>query len=432
MRVRLAILLSLLLCLAVPAVASAADPLRSQQWGLDMIQADAAHSTSSGSGAVVAVIDTGVMASHEDLAGRLVAGRDFVQDPNDDTPQDENGHGTHVTGIIAADANNGKGIEGVAPEAKVMPVRVLDASGSGDADVVAKGIDWAVDHHADVINLSLGGDAVTTVLGGDDKFTAAVQNALNHGVVVVAAAGNDTAPFCEQPAVTGPLLCVGAVDRRGMRTFYSSSGDIVAPGGSAIFGGSDEDILSTYNDGKYQTLAGTSQATPHVAGVAALLVSLGLHGQAVVDRIKATATPADPTLCPMCGAGIVNAKAAVAGLGGSSGGGGGGGGGTGGGGGPRGGFSYRQTQKIKNVLKHGVKMTCRPAKAGKCKTRVRAHGKLIASGSRSVSGSGKVTVSAKVTKAGRKMLKKAKHVNATLIADVPGAGRASGNLKLVS
>src|SRR2546423_853426 len=155
-RSSLAFLLALLLCIAVPATASASDPLRSQQWGLDMIQADAAHSTSTGSGVVVAVIDTGVLASHEDLAGRLAAGRDFIQQPNDDTPQDENGHGTHVSGIIAADANNGKGIEGVAPEAKILPIRVLDANGEGDTDTVAKGIDYAVAQHVDVINLSLG------------------------------------------------------------------------------------------------------------------------------------------------------------------------------------------------------------------------------------------------------------------------------------
>src|SRR3954469_6980332 len=429
MRVRLAFLLVLLLCLAIPASASAADPLRAQQWGLDMINADAAHSTSTGSGTVVAVIDTGVLASHEDLAGQLVAGHDFIQD--DGTPQDENGHGTHVTGIVAAAANNGKGIEGVAPGAKVMPIRVLDANGEGDADTVAKGIDYAVDHHADVINLSLGGSAVDAIIGSDEKFTASVQNATSHGIVVVAAAGNDTAPFCEQPAVTGPLLCVGAVDRRGMRTFYSSSGDIVAPGGSATLGGSDEDILSTYNDGQYETNAGTSQATPHVAGVAALLISLGLHGQAVVDRLKATATPADSTLCPMCGAGIVNAKAAVAGLGGSPGGGNNGGGSSGGGGTGKAGFSYAHTQKIKNVLNKGVKPTCKPTKAGKCKVRVRAKGKLIASGSRSVGGSGKFTVTAQVTSAGRKMLKNAKKVNGTLVANVPGGGQRSGGLKLI-
>src|SRR3954453_9952797 len=320
MRRSLAFLACLLLCLAIPATASAADPLRPQQWGLDMIQADAAHSTSTGSGVVVAVVDTGVLASHEDLQGQLVPGRDFVQSPNDDTPQDENGHGTHVSGTVAAAANNGKGIEGVAPGAKVMPIRVLDANGEGDADTVAKGINWAVDHHAEVINLSLGGSAVDSIIGSDEKFPASVQNATSHGIVVVAAAGNDTAPFCEQPTVSGPLLRVGAVDSRKMRSFYSSSGDIMAPGGTALTGDPSEDILSTYNDGKYETLAGTSQATPHVAGVAALLVSLGVHGQAVVNRILSTATDAGlagPD--DVYGYGIVNARAAVAGLGGSSG-----------------------------------------------------------------------------------------------------------------
>jgi subtilisin family serine protease len=312
-----------------------------------------------------------------------------------------------------------------------MPIRVLDASGSGDADTVAKGIDWAVDHGANVINLSLGGDAVTTIIGGDDKFTASVQRALNKGVVVVAAAGNDTAPFCEQPAVSGPLLCVGAVDSRKMRSFYSSSGDIMAPGGTALTRDPSEDILSTYNDGKYETLAGTSQATPHVAGVAALLESLGLRGQAVVDRILKTAS--DPGMtCLDCGAGILDAKAAVAGLGGgSSGGGNNGGGSTGGGGGAaKGGISYAHTQKIKAVMKHGVKVTCRATKSGRCKLSVKAKGKVVASGSRKI-GAGKSTVRAKVTKAGRKMLKHAKKLGATVVAIVPGAGRRTGGLKLV-
>lgn len=420
MRRSLALLVALIACLVLAAPATAApDPLRSQQWGLDMIHADPAHATSTGAGAVVAVVDTGVDANHPDLAGRLLPGHDFVQ--NDGTPQDGNGHGTHVSGIIAADANNGKGIEGVAPSAQILPIRVLDDSGSGDADTVAKGIDYAVAHHADVINLSLGGDALSTVIGGDDKYTAAIQNALNHGIVVVAAAGNDTAPFCEQPAVHGPLLCVGAVDRRKMRSFYSSSGDLVAPGGSATLGGSSEDILSTWNDGSYETLAGTSQATPHVSGVAALLVSLGVRGQAAVNRILSTAS--DPGVaCPagLCGAGIVDARAAVAGFGGSP------------GGGAKAGFSYARTQKIKNVLKSGVRATCRPTKSGTCRVRVKSGGKLIASGSRKVAGRGVFSVRAKLTSAGRKRLKKVKKsLKATLIANVPGASQKSGGLKLV-
>jgi subtilisin family serine protease len=424
MRTPLALLLALLTCLAAATAAfGAGDPLRSQQWGLDTIGADAAHATSTGSGAVVAVVDTGVDASHEDLAGRLLPGHDFVE--NDSTPQDDNGHGTHVSGIVAADAGNGKGIEGVAPGAMILPVRVLDKDGQGTTDNVAKGIDYAVAHHADVINLSLGGDAVTSVLGADDVYTKAVQNALDHGVVVIAAAGNDTAPFCEQPAVTGPLLCVGAIDRREMRTFYSSSGDLVAPGGSATLGGSSEDILSTYNDGKYQALAGTSQATPHVSGVAALLVALGLHGKAVTNRILATARDAGlPGPDDVYGAGILDARAAVAGLGKGSGGGGGGAGGAG--------ISYAHTQKIGTVLKHGVKLRCKATGADRCKAVVRASGKVIARGSHSVKAGERVTVLAKVTKAGRKMLRHASKVKAQLSVAVPGAPKAiTGKLTLV-
>jgi subtilisin family serine protease len=424
MRAPLAVLATLVCALACATAAmAAADPLRPQQWGLDTIEADAAHATSTGSGAVVAVLDTGVLASHEDLAGRLLPGHDFVE--KDSTPQDQNGHGTHVTGIIAADAGNGKGIEGVAPGAMVMPIRVLDKDGNGTGDVVAKGIDYAVAHHADVINLSLGGDAVGTVLGGDAAFTAAVQRALNAGIVVIAAAGNDTAPFCEQPAVTGPLLCVGAIDRRGMRTFYSSSGDLVAPGGSAVTGGSDEDILSTVSTGKYDTMAGTSQATPHVTGVAALLVSLGLHGQAVTDRILATASDAGvPGPDDVYGSGILNARAAVAGLGGSGGGGGSNGGNAG--------ISYSGTQKIATVKHKGIRVRCHATAAGRCAVRVKAGKRLIASGSRTISAGGKVTVSAKLTKAGRKLLRNASQVKGRVLVDVPGApARITGALTLV-
>src|SRR4051812_29333061 len=363
----LAATLVCLLALAAPPGLAAGDPLRAQQWGLDTIQAHAAHATRTGSGATVAVVDTGVLGSHDGLTGRLLPGYDFVD--NDADPNDGNGHGTHVTGIVAANAGNGIGIEGVAPGAKVMPIRVLDNDGSGTGENVAKGIDYAVAHNADVINLSLGGDAIGTILGGDEAFTKSVQNALDKGVVVIAAAGNDTAPFCEQPSVTGPILCVGAVDRRNMRSFYSSSGDLVAPGGSTL-GGSNEDIISTYNDGKYAEIAGTSQATPHVSGVAALLVSLGLHGKAVTHRLLATARSS-----ATAGAPILNARAAVAGLkppaggGGSGGGGGGGGGGStgGGGSGTEPGATFKLVQKIKTVRKRGIRVRCFATAAGRCK-----------------------------------------------------------------
>src|SRR3954454_7075781 len=302
----------LLAALAAAAPASgAADPLRSHQWGLDMIEADAAHQVTTGTGAVVAVVDSGVYGSHADLAGRLLAGHDFVQ--GDDTPQDENGHGTHVTGIVAADAGNSVGIEGVAPGAMIMPLRALDDGGNGNSTDIAKAMDYAVSHGADVINLSLG-DVIPGGVVADEEFDNAIKRALDAGVVVVAAAGNDGVPVCEQSSTDARLLCVGAVDRRGDRSFYSSFGggvNVMAPGGSTL-PMEDEDILSTWNDGQYEYLAGTSQATPHVSGVAALLVSLGLHGQDVVKRIADTAQPAGPST--LFANGIVDAKAAVAGL----------------------------------------------------------------------------------------------------------------------
>jgi subtilisin family serine protease len=422
MRTPLALLLVLLCALTgASAAAASPDPLRSQQWGLDTIGADAAHATSTGSGAIVAVVDSGVFAGHEDLAGRLLPGYDFVQ--KDATPQDENGHGTHVTGIIAADAGNGIGIEGVAPGAKVMPIRVLGADGSGTTTDVAKGIDYAVAHHADVINLSLGGDAISTVVGSDPAVVDAVNRAIAAGVVVVAAAGNDSLPYCEQPATQGKMLCVGSIDSRGQRSFYSSTGDLVAPGGSGL-GGSSEDILSTWNDGKYMDLAGTSQATPHVAGVAALLVSLGLHGQKVIDRILKTVTDAGvPGPDSVYGAGILNARAAVAGLGGGSGGG-------GGGGGAGGSITYRATEKIATVLSKGVRARCHPLTAGRCSVRVAAAGRTIARGSAAVAAGGKVTVVARVTKAGRRLLRGKRRVSATFKGTAPGV-KVSGALTLV-
>jgi thermitase len=301
---------------------------------------------------VVAVVDTGIDASHPDLAGRIGPGWDFVDD--DSTPEDGNGHGTHVSGIIAADAGNGIGVDSVAPGATIMPVRVLDSGGSGSDANVAAGIDWATDHGANVINLSLGGAVPTSGLGLGDAITAAVQHALDQGVIVVSAAGNDGLPFCENDSFGGKVLCVGAVDKRENRSFFSSFGSglsLVAPGGSDM-PGTDEDVLSTWNDGGYQELAGTSQATPHVSGVAALLVSLGVRGQAAVQRILATATSIGPQAT--FGAGLVNAQAAVAGLG------------TRGGvaGGRPAHLALARRMRIRTVLRHGIRLRCSAHCAG--------------------------------------------------------------------
>src|SRR5215218_3540938 len=178
-RLSVAILAALLV--SAPTAHAAGDPLRARQWGLDVINADAAHQVTRGDGAVVAVVDTGVDASHEDLQGRLLAGKDFVD--NDDTPQDGAGHGTHVSGIVAASADNGIGVDSVAPGARVLPIRVLGDDGSGSDADVAKGIDYAIAQKVDVINLSLGGLPIDALVGGGE-FQAAVQRAVDAKIVV--------------------------------------------------------------------------------------------------------------------------------------------------------------------------------------------------------------------------------------------------------
>jgi subtilisin family serine protease len=410
---RLIVLIAALaVALAAPARGATNDPLRSKQWGMTMIHADEAHATATGAGATVAVIDTGAYFDHPDLQGRLIAGHDFID--KDETPQDGEGHGTHVAGIVAANTNNGIGVEGVAPGAKVLVVRVLDNSGAGNTDDVAAGIDWAVDHGADVINLSLGPDV--PLVGGSSAFDTAIDRALDRGLVVVAASGNSGLPSCDQPSGSGRLLCVNAVDRNGSKAFYSNFGDslgISAPGGSAI-GSETDDILSTYASsrpdlGFYNYVAGTSQATPHVAGVAALLVSLGVRGQAAVQRILATARDAGlPGPDAIYGAGIVDAQAAVAGLGKGGGGAGGGSGGGGSGGGGSGGsavkISLSRVQKIRTVLRRGIVVRCTAAGTGRCRVRALRGKRTLASGSHAVTAGRAATVYARLNSYGRSVL----------------------------
>jgi subtilisin family serine protease len=403
------------LLVAAPAGA-ATDPLRAHQWNLDMIEADAAHATSVGAGALVAVVDSGVAAGHPDLAGRIAPGVDLVD--GDSTPQDENGHGTHVSGIIAADAGNGIGIDSVAPGATILPIRVLDADGSGSPDDVAKGIDIARERGADVINLSLGSEIPLVGAAGGDATDAAIHRALAAGIVVVAAAGNDSMPVCEQPAASDGLLCVGSVDRRRQRSFFSSFGSgvaIVAPGGSAL-PAADEDILSTYPPDGYETLAGTSQAAPHVAGAAALLVSLGVRGQAAVDRLLATATDlGTPGPDPQFGHGLLDVRAAVAGL-------------HGGGGGPAGGTAGALVKVLghptkRSVRRHGLRVRLRALAGGGARLRLVAGGRTLFRVHRHLAAGRARTVRIRPAAAGRRRLAHAGRVHARLKVRLPGETR---------
>jgi subtilisin family serine protease len=394
------LVVALLALLLLAAPAGAADPGRGKQWNLDQIEADAAHAVSTGAGAVVAVVDSGIQADHPDLAGHVGAGYDFVQ--RDATPQDGNGHGTHVSGIIAAASGNGIGVESVAPGATIMPVRVLDDSGAGNTDTVAAGVDWARTHGADVINLSLGSEVPLIGAAGGDAFDAALHRAIAAGIVVVAAAGNNGVPICEQPSAGDGLLCVGAVDKRKQRSFFSSFGSglgLVAPGGS---GGSEagmtgEDVLSTYKGSTYQELAGTSQAAPHVSGVAALLVARGVRGQAAVKRILATATDlGTPGNDAQYGAGLVDARAAVAGLGGGS---------PAGGGGSHTALPafvhVKKRQRARTVRRRGIRLRVRSTHGGRAQVRVMRNGHLIARGSRTLRSERTATLVARLTARGR-------------------------------
>ena len=273
--------------LTVAGAAAAGDPGRSQQWALDRIGPAAGR----GAGVVVAVLDTGVDLAHVDLRDRVLPGVDLVD--SDDVAQDENGHGTHVAGIIAATDGNGAGIAGVAPSASILPVRVLDADGSGTLDTVVAGVRWAVAHGADVVNLSLSEDA-QAVLG--PSLADALREAWAAGVVPVIAAGNQYvlgSGFADEPA-----MVVGATTRDDTKPTYSSSvgsarWGIAAPGGEQPALGQDGAVLSTYwvagMTDQYAYDAGTSMAAPHVAGAVAVLLGMGMSPQQAVDRLLATA-----------------------------------------------------------------------------------------------------------------------------------------------
>jgi subtilisin family serine protease len=253
------------------------DPKASSLWGLHSVRGPEVWDTASrGSGQVVAVVDTGVAMTHPDLRDDLwtkpgssnVHGYDFVGDDSD--PTDENEHGTHVAGTIAAEADNGIGVAGVAPAAKIMPVRVLDADGSGYDSDVASGVTYAADQGARTINLSLGG------AGSSQTMSLAISHAAAAGAVVVAAAGNDRANNdganpeypCAYPQTN--LVCVAAIASDGSLASFSNYGatsvDVAAPGVSVL-----STVPTFAASSGYATFSGTSMATPHVSGVVALV-----------------------------------------------------------------------------------------------------------------------------------------------------------------
>lgn len=249
------------------------------QWNLPTIQTERGWSMERGSNEVlVAVLDTGVQADHPDLKGQLAAGTNIVD--KEAAPDDDVGHGTHVSGIIAAAVNNGEGVAGLSWYNKVMPVKVLDNSGAGTTYSVAEGIIWATDHGAKVINMSLGNYASAEFLHD------AIRYAYDHDVVLIAASGNDNTNRPGYPAAYPEVFAVAATDYDGSKASFSNYGDyidVAAPGAS---------IASTYPGSQYAALSGTSMASPHVAALAALIRSKNpeLTNEQVMQLMRDTST----------------------------------------------------------------------------------------------------------------------------------------------
>lgn len=297
------------------------DPGYAKQWNLKLLNLETVWQNWSGSkDTIVAVIDTGILPGHPDLAGNIIPGYDFIDDDNDPTDTNkEFSHGTHVAGIIGAMTNNQQGIAGINWQVSIMPIRVIGKEGTGDYSALIAGIYWAVDNGANVINLSLAGSMDTIAL------REAIQYAVQHQVTVVAAAGNNGSSPILYPARYPEVISVGAVGPTRERAYYSNYGpelDLVAPGGdSSILTEKYNTILSTagYMDNntavyQYTWAQGTSMAAPHVSASVALLYSAGITDPVEIQRLlRETADDlGSPGPDSFYGAGLLNIKRALA------------------------------------------------------------------------------------------------------------------------
>ncbi|MDZ8238536.1 MAG: S8 family peptidase [Nostoc sp. ChiQUE01a] len=282
------------------------DQYYSKQWNLHKIGIEGAWSQTKGSGVTVAVIDTGITKVRDLYETKFVKGYDFVNDK--EQANDDNGHGTHVAGTIAQATNNKYGVAGIAYEASLMPLKVLSAYGGGTVADIAEAIKFAADKGADVINMSLGG-------GGESKLMKeAIEYAHRKGVVIVAAAGNESANGASYPARYPHVIGVSAIGPDGEKAPYSNFGagvDISAPGGSEA-GKILQETINEKGEGVFLGFQGTSMASPHVAGVAALIRASGIkEPDEVLKVLKQSARVIQDDGLNYYGAGQLNAEAAV-------------------------------------------------------------------------------------------------------------------------
>lgn len=281
---------------AVPGVGEgavvAADPAKGVPWGVARVNAPAVWQNTMGAGVRVAVLDTGIDGTHPALKGNYKGGFNSAQDGA--SAADGHGHGTHVAGTIAAAS---KEIVGVAPQASLYAVKVLDDEGNGTFASIIKGLEWAVENRMQVVNMSLGGPS-------SEALEEAVKKTLAAGVVIVAAAGNDPEAEVSAPARYDGVIAVSASASNDSLAFFSTTGpevDFIAPG---------HQVNSTWPGGGTNSISGTSMATPHVAGLAALAVSMGVRGPAAVQRSLAAAAKPLAGLKPeQQGAGMIDAAA---------------------------------------------------------------------------------------------------------------------------
>ena len=273
------------------------DPMLGNQWGLISTRFRGAWSDANGGTAKVAIVDSGVNSKHPDI-GRIIAQRDFVE--GDSVADDDNGHGTHVTGIAGALTDNGKGVAGGCFECELLIAKVMGPIGFTTDSRIVEGINWSVNQGAEVVNLSLGGSGDSSVL------RTAVNRAYSQGAVMVAAAGNEGTNVPQYPAAYSKVIAVSATTTDGRLARFSNRGDwvdLAAPG---------TDILSTSKSGGYHRMSGTSMSAPLVSGLAGLLASRGMSGDSIRQRMLASAKDLGPAGDdPRFGHGRIDADNAV-------------------------------------------------------------------------------------------------------------------------